>query len=83
MVDIPTGKNVQNGKEIMGFSPSGPPKGSGPHRYIFLLFGQDSKIGNNASSGVEERKGFKIKGYVDKNKIGSLKAANFYYTENK
>ena len=59
MVDIPNGKNLQNGKEIMGFSPSGPPKGSGPHRYIFLLFSQDSKIGNAEASCVNSRKGFK------------------------
>lgn len=39
VVNIP-GKNVNNGEAIVDFIGSGPPKDTGLHRYIFLVFKQ-------------------------------------------
>ena len=66
----------------MKFAPSGPPKGSGKHRYIFLLFSHDEQISQGIHSQVSERKGFKINKYAVDNGLGQPKAINFYKTEN-
>ena len=82
VVDIPSGGKLQDGNEKMKFAPSGPPQGSGKHRYIFLAFGQKSKIGGKRASNATVRKGFKIKQYASDNGLGDPKFVNFYYTEN-
>ena len=82
VVDILNGSQIKHGKEIIRFAPSGPPKGTGKHRYIFLLFSHDAKIGDNPAAQVQARGGFKIKEYADTNALGTPKALNFYYTEN-
>ena len=82
VTDIPKGKQIQNGKEKMKFAPSGPPKGSGKHRYIFLLFSHDEPISTKTSSNVNKRNGFNISKYAMDNGLGQPKAINFYYTEN-
>ena len=66
----------------MAFAPSGPPKGSGKHRYIFLLFAHDKAISSETTSNVNERPEFKINKYATENGLGQPKAINFYYTEN-
>ena len=82
VTDIPKGKGVETGEEKMKFAPSGPPKGSGKHRYIFLLFAHDEPISSKTASNVNKRNGFRIKEYAMKNGLGQPKAINFYYTEN-
>nr|CAD7585723.1 unnamed protein product [Timema genevievae] len=32
--------NISSGDQVIGYHPPGPPKGTGEHRYIFLLFEQ-------------------------------------------
>ena len=82
MADIPKGTNIENGQELMSFQPSGPPKGSGKHRYAFLLFSHDAKIGDNPAAQVQERRRFKVKEYMESNVLGTPKFVNFYYSEN-
>jgi len=82
VVDIPSGQDIKNGIEKMKFAPSGPPRGSGKHRYIFLLFSHDTPISQNPNSNINERRGFKISRYAADNGLGQPKALNFYYTEN-
>ena len=82
VVDIPRGQDIKNGIEKMKFAPSGPPRGSGKHRYIFLLFSHDTPISQNPNSNINERRGFKISRYAADNGLGQPKALNFYYTEN-
>lgn len=43
VVNIP-GDNIESGDSIVDFIGSGPPEGSGIHRYIFLVFKQNGKI---------------------------------------
>jgi len=42
--DIPQGQGIIKGQKIMTFAPSGPPKNTGKHRYIFLLFSHNEPI---------------------------------------
>ena len=83
VVDIPTGgyKRLDRGSEKMKFAPSTPPKDSGKHRYIFLLFAQKSKIGGKKASNAKERKGFKVHQYASDNGLGDPLYVNFYRTE--
>ena len=65
----------------MKFASSAPPKGSGKHRYIFLIFSQKSRIGGKRTSNVKVRKGFKIQQYASDNELEEPKFVNFYRTE--
>ena len=82
VADIQKGKGIKSGTEKMTFAPSGPPKDSGKHRYIFLLFSHKEPISQDADSNVNQRRGFKISKYSSDNGLGQPKAINFYYTEN-
>lgn len=69
--------------ELMAFTPSSPPKGSGFHRYIFLLFSQKkSRLtpGKFEKNSIKSRGKFKIAKYIKENQLGSLVAANFFMT---
>ena len=84
MVDIPRGEDIKNGIEKMKFEPSSPPRGTGKHRYIFLLFSHDTPINWKTDSDMFccERSGFQISLYAAYNNLGQPKAVNFYYAEN-
>ncbi|XP_055303784.1 protein D2-like isoform X2 [Sitodiplosis mosellana] len=43
VVNIP-GNDVQKGDEVIGFIGSGPPKGTGFHRYVYLVYKQPNGI---------------------------------------
>ncbi|KAJ3162696.1 hypothetical protein HDU86_003669 [Geranomyces michiganensis] len=60
----------------------GPPKGSGPHRYTFLLFRQQAEI-SAAAAGISaaNRAGFKAQAFADKLGL-ELIGANFMLSEN-
>lgn len=42
-INIP-GNNVSNGQTLLNYKGPAPPKGSGIHRYIFLIYEQDGRI---------------------------------------
>ena len=82
MVDIPSDGKLKDGSEKVKFAPSSPPKGSGEHRYVFLVFGQRGRMGGKKSSNVKERKGFKIYQFAKENGLKEdPKFMNFYKTE--
>ena len=81
VVDIPNGQKLKDGTEKMKFSPSGPPPDTGPHRYVFLLFCQKSRIGGKRTSTTKERKGFKIHQFAKDNGLEDPKFVNFFRTE--
>ncbi|KAJ3169032.1 hypothetical protein HDU87_000906 [Geranomyces variabilis] len=59
-----------------------PPRGSGPHRYTFLLFKQTAEISAaTAGIGAADRAGFKAQDFVDKNGL-QLVGGNFMLSEN-
>ncbi|KAJ3155070.1 hypothetical protein HDU89_007260 [Geranomyces variabilis] len=59
----------------------GPPRGSGPHRYTFLLFKQTAEVSAaTAGIGAADRAGFKAQEFADKLGL-QLVGANFMLSE--
>lgn len=84
VANIP-GKNVSKGDTLAEFIGSGAPKGTGLHRYVYLLFKQgggplksDIKIGKNSREG---RVKFSIRDFARTHNLGSPVAANFYQAQ--
>jgi hypothetical protein len=78
------GADIQKGDILSEYIGSGPPEGTGPHRYCFLVYEQHGKqefgcprLGQACSG----RSDFDIRDFVKKNDIGALVAANFYMAE--
>eukprot|EP00095_Tigriopus_kingsejongensis_P006177 maker-scaffold191_size271209-snap-gene-0.11 protein:Tk06177 transcript:maker-scaffold191_size271209-snap-gene-0.11-mRNA-1 annotation:"protein d2 isoform x2" len=79
VVNIP-GDNLANGQTVTAFRPSGPPAGSGFHRYVFLLFKQSQSLGKISS--LNRRSGFNALKFAKKNGFPeSPEAANYYKTQ--
>ncbi|RWS26985.1 phosphatidylethanolamine-binding-like protein [Leptotrombidium deliense] len=84
VVNIP-GNNVAGGKVLSDYVGSGPPKGTGLHRYVFLVYKQpnplkpDEKCLTNRSG--EGRGNFKIRDFAKKYMLGNPIAGNFYQAQ--
>lgn len=79
------GNDVAKGDTLAEYIGSGPPKDTGSHRYIFLVYHQkdgrlqsDIKISNHS---IEGRKSFSIRKFAKDNKLGEPIAANFYQAQ--
>lgn len=68
-----------NGDTILQYHPPTPPKGSGPHRYILLLFRHNKR---NNYINFETRDNFKLKPFILKYNL-IKEAGNYYISENK
>ncbi|XP_055902815.1 protein D2-like [Eupeodes corollae] len=80
VVNIP-GKNVAKGKIIFDYIGSGPPKGTGLHRYIFLVFKQPNIISNDnfvPNTSREGRPGTKARDLIKEYDLGVPVAGNFF-----
>ena len=69
------------GKVLMAHNGPSPPQGTGPHRYVFLLYSQGR---NPVRARVSRnRAGFSIKKWTSgRNDLGDPVAGNFYLAEN-
>lgn len=67
------------------FAGPGPPKGVGPHRYLFLVFCQgDRVIDEKVEKGiVKSRSSFSLVEFRRRNALRLPFAANFFFAENK
>ncbi|CAD7086277.1 unnamed protein product [Hermetia illucens] len=79
------GNDVSKGEVLSAYVGSGPPEGTGLHRYVFLIYKQSGKLTfdekrlpNNSGDG---RGGFSIKKFADKYKLGDPIAGNFYQAQ--
>ena len=84
VVNIP-GNNIDKGDVISAYVGSGPPKDTGLHRYVIIVYKQpgkitcsEKKIPNNSGDG---RGKFSIKGFAQKYNLGEPISANFYQAE--
>ncbi|GBM57864.1 Phosphatidylethanolamine-binding protein 1 [Araneus ventricosus] len=81
VVNIP-GTNVSDGTVMSEYVGSGPPQGTGLHRYVFLIYKQpgpinpDEKRLTNRSG--DHRGNFKIANFAKKYNLGDPVAGNFY-----
>ncbi|CAO1342353.1 unnamed protein product [Diamesa serratosioi] len=79
------GNDVDKGDILTSFLPSGPPKDSGSHRYVFLLYKQSGKLDfkNQIKLGAYQMDGrspFSTLDFAKKHNLGEAVAGNFYLT---
>ncbi|VDN04776.1 unnamed protein product [Thelazia callipaeda] len=85
VTNIP-GHDVSKGDVLSEYVGSGPPHGTGLHRYVFLVYKQPSKIadaehGHLTNRSGANRGGFKTMNFVNKHNLGNPVAGNFYQAE--
>ncbi|XP_011182666.1 protein D3 [Zeugodacus cucurbitae] len=79
------GNDVTKGEVLSAYVGSGPPKNTGLHRYVFLLYKQNGKlefdetrVGNNSR---EERPKFSASNFATKYSLGHPIEGNFYQAQ--
>ncbi|XP_037504358.1 protein D3 isoform X1 [Rhipicephalus sanguineus] len=84
VVNIP-GCNVSEGETLSEYVGSGPPKGTGLHRYVFLVYKQPGKLSCDekrlTNRSGDHRGCFKVREFAKKYQLGEPVAANFYQAE--
>ncbi|XP_074598184.1 protein D3-like [Brevipalpus obovatus] len=87
VVNIPAGSPpaINMGRVLSEYVGSGPPKGTGNHRYVYLVYQQpgpiepDEKLKTKTSG--EGRENFKIRDFAKKYNLGQPIAGNFYVAQ--
>lgn len=78
------GCDLAKGETLVEYVPSGPPQGTGYHRYIFVVYQQPGKIKPDEAkvpdNSAEPRRHFSIRKFAAKYNL-TLVAANFYQAE--
>ncbi|XP_044256809.1 protein D2-like isoform X2 [Tribolium madens] len=82
--NIPGG-NVNQGETLSAYVGSGPPEGTGLHRYVFLIYKQNGKINFDEerlpNTSGDNRGCFSIRKFAEKYKLGQPVAGNFYQAQ--
>uniref|UniRef100_A0A1W7RAP7 Protein D3 n=1 Tax=Hadrurus spadix TaxID=141984 RepID=A0A1W7RAP7_9SCOR len=81
VVNIP-GTDISKGETLSEYVGSGPPKGTGLHRYVFLVYKQPDRISPDekhlTNTSGKHRGNFKISKFAKKYKLGHPHAGNFF-----
>ncbi|KAL3280718.1 hypothetical protein HHI36_003954 [Cryptolaemus montrouzieri] len=83
VVNIP-GSDLSKGEVLNEYVGSGPPKDTGLHRYVFVLFKQPSKITFNEQKHSKtdgNRGNFSVKKFAEKYNLGDAVAGNFFQAQ--
>jgi len=84
VVNIPE-NNVSKGDVLSEYVGSGPPKGTGLHRYVFLVYKQPNKLTPDerklTNRSGEGRGQFKIRNFAKKYNLGEPIAGNFFQAQ--
>ncbi|CAI4232275.1 unnamed protein product [Auanema sp. JU1783] len=85
VVNVP-GNDISKGDTISEYIGSGPPQGTGLHRYVFLVYKQQGKIQDNEHGKLTNTSGdnrgcWKAAKFVEKHGLGTPVAGNFYQSE--
>lgn len=79
------GSDVATGDVITDYLGSGPPKGTGLHRYVFLVFKQKERIEfdepRTSNTSRAHRLSFSIRKFAGKYGLGQPIAGNFYVAQ--
>ncbi|XP_063388484.1 phosphatidylethanolamine-binding protein homolog F40A3.3-like isoform X2 [Cydia fagiglandana] len=79
------GNNVAAGETLSAYVGSGPPQGTGLHRYVFLVYQQPGKLSFDEprlpNTSGDNRGGFSIHKFATKYGLGAPIAGNFYQAE--
>jgi phosphatidylethanolamine-binding protein (PEBP) family uncharacterized protein len=86
VVNIPDTGDVSAGKTMSAYVGSGPPQGTGLHRYVYLVYEQpsgeinpDEPVLTNTSG--DNRGKFSVAKFAEKYGLGDPVAGNFYQAE--
>ncbi|KAH7636243.1 protein D3 [Dermatophagoides farinae] len=84
VVNVP-GNDIGKGEILSEYVGSGPPKGTGLHRYVLVIYKQPGKITPDekrlTNRSGEGRANFKIREFAKKYNLGEPVAGNFYQAE--
>lgn len=82
VVNIPGKKVLEKGVEHVGYIGSGPPQGSGLHRYVMLVYKQPGQLTLTEPKITATQFGwrpmFNVRNFAKKYNLGQPVAANFY-----
>lgn len=85
MVGNIPGNNVSQGETLSAYVGSGPPEGTGLHRYVFLVYKQNAKLNFDeprlTNTSGDNRGCFSIAKFAEKHNLGNPVAGNFYQAE--
>ncbi|CAG2177760.1 unnamed protein product, partial [Oppiella nova] len=81
VINIP-GNDVAKGRTLAEYKGSGPPQGTGLHRYIFLVYKQPDIMNSTeatvASDSLTGRPLFKVREFAKTNNLGEPAAVNYF-----
>ncbi|KAH8383826.1 hypothetical protein KR009_010719 [Drosophila setifemur] len=79
------GNDLASGEEIAGYVGSGPPQGTGLHRYVFLLYKQSGKLEFDeervSNKSRKDRPKFSAAKFAEKHQLGQPIAGTFYQAQ--
>ncbi|XP_021929653.1 protein D2-like isoform X2 [Zootermopsis nevadensis] len=79
------GNDVSQGETLSEYVGSGPPKGTGLHRYVFLVYKQPGKITYDeprlTNRSGDNRGKFSVRDFAKKHNLGNPIAGNFYQAQ--
>ena len=79
------GNDVSKGEVLSAYIGSGPPEGTGLHRYVFLVYKQPAQITFTekrlTNTSGDDRANFSIKKFATKHKLGDPIAGNMFQAE--
>ncbi|XP_026333199.1 protein D2-like isoform X2 [Hyposmocoma kahamanoa] len=79
------GNQVGTGETLSAYIGSGPPEGTGLHRYVFLVYKQPGKLSFDeprlTNTSGDNRGGFSIAKFAAKYNLGDPVAGNFYQAQ--
>merc|ERR1712080_36615 len=76
-----SGNDLSSGQTLTDYAGPSPPRGSGPHRYVFLAYQQKGRI--TSISPDNKRARFNIADFAEENNLGDPIAGNYFFAENK
>lgn len=82
VLNVQSVESLQGGDVVYAYNGPGPPPGSGPHRYVFLLFPQNGTTIPTSSVHVGERKSFNLTEFRNNVSLPLPVAGNFFLAEN-
>ncbi|XP_049879006.1 protein D3-like [Pectinophora gossypiella] len=76
------GKDVARGEILAGYNGPAPPKASGLHRYVLLVFQQNGRLSFNENylDNSPSRGGFNLNNFVANYELGEPIAGNFFFS---
>ncbi|XP_075541382.1 protein D3-like [Dermacentor variabilis] len=82
VVNVNGTDKLHEGDQAAPYNGPAPPKGSGPHRYVFLLYCQRGRRLQGSELAPEKRNNFNLADFVNKTELGAPLAGNFFFAEN-